>query len=314
MTQPRYKTIFFGTPDFAVPELTELTTLPWLEVTAVVTQPDKPVGREQKMTPPPVKVAALKLGLPVWQHATIRSHEFEKQLRQAAPEVIIVVAYGKIIPKNLLTLPKYGWLNIHASLLPHYRGASPIQAAILNGDTKTGVTLMQIDTGLDTGAIITQKAMDIMPTDDFESLHDKLSSLGTAVIEEALLDYLEGKLKAKPQDNSKATITQIIDKEDGRIDWKKPAIEIERQIRAYTPWPSAYCFWNDKRIIIINAKVAINGDQLPAGQTNLINNSLIVGCGSDSLELNVIQMEGKKPQTSDKFLKGYSEFQKTQLS
>lgn len=313
MIPRRYKILFFGTPDFAVPVLETLFSLPEIELTGVFTQPDKPVGRKQALTPPPVKVTAREKGLKIWQPEKLKTKEIEEQLKSLSPDVCMVVAYGKIIPKNLLAIPKFGWLNVHGSLLPKYRGASPIQAAILHGDTKTGVTLMQIDHGLDTGNMIIKKEIKIESTDNFQSLHDKLSALGAEIIKDSLFDYLEGKLRPQPQDSALATETKIINKEDGQIDWKRPAVEIERQIRAYTPWPGAFCFWNNKRIIIINARMAESRDKLPAGQTKRIKDNLIVGCGSDNLELKVIQMEGKKSMAAADFLKGNPNFEKTQL-
>lgn len=329
MNNISHKTLFFGTPAFAVPVLESLITLPNIKIQAVVTQPDKPVGRKQVLTPPAVKKAALQYGLPVWQAEKITTEEFEEQLKQWSPDIIMVAAYGKIIPKNLLSLPKYGWLNVHASHLPKYRGASPIQAAILNGDEETGVTLMKINAGLDTGPIIAQKAINIQPADDWQALHDKLSRLGAKLVTETLPDYLAGKLSAVPQDNSKASTTKIIRKEDGRIDWQKPAEAIDRQIRAYTPWPGAYCFWSgntrseqkelsnsniELRLKIIEASVAKDNVQLTPGQTRQTNQTLLVGCGQGNLELKKIQMEAKNQQTITEFLKGYPEFNQTILA
>jgi len=329
MSPKIYKTLFFGTPDFAVSVLETLIALPYLDLQAVFTQPDKPVGRKQTLTPPPVKVTAEKNNLPVFQPEKIKSEEFEEQLKQLSPEIIIVVAYGKIIPKNLLAIPKYGWLNVHASLLPKYRGASPIQQAILDGESQTGVTLMKIDAGLDTGPIIAQKPINIKPNDNFETLHDKLSRLGADLVKKSLLNYLESKLNPQAQDNSQATTTKIIKKEDGRIDWTKPADYLERQIRAFTPWPGAFCFWSrntkneqkeltnshiEQRLKIIEASVADDSTKLLPGQTKTINESVIVGCSQDNLELKKIQLEGKKPQSVAEFIKGYPEFGQTQLS
>jgi len=308
-----YKTLFFGTPEFAVPVLETLTQLPYLDIMAVITQPDKPVGKKQIITPPPVKIAAKKNNLTVLQPKKIKTKEIEEQIRKYSPELVIVVAYGKIIPENLLTMPKFGWLNVHASLLPKYRGASPIQGAILNGEKETGVTLMQIDAGLDSGPIIAQKNCTIETNETSQTLHDKLSQLGSELIQETLLDYLEGELKPKSQDNSQATETKIIKKEDGRIDWSRPAEYIDRQIRAYTPWPGAFCFWDDKRLKIIKAIVSDNNADLSPGQITKTGHTVIVRCGQGNLELKIIQLEGKKALPIADFLKGQPEFGQTKL-
>lgn len=314
MNSKIYKTIFFGTPEFAVPVLKILATLPYLKIKAVVTQQDKPIGKKQIITPSPVKIMAEKNNIPVLQPKKIKTEEFEEKLRQLNPDVAIIVAYGKIIPKNLLNIPQHGWLNIHASLLPKYRGASPIQGAILNGEETTGVSLMKIDAGLDSGPVISQKRITIEQSDNSQTLHNKLSRLGAELAEKALLDYLEGKIKPQPQDNSKATETKIIKKEDGQIDWSKQAEFIERQIRAFTPWPGAFCFWNDKRLKIIEATIYQKSDQLLPGLTKEINSNIIAGCGKGNLELKTIQLEGKKRQPVSAFIKGYPKFGQTKLS
>ena len=329
MKQKVYKALFFGTPDFSVPILETLTTIPYLKLQAVFTQPDKPVGRKQILTPPPVKVVAEKNNLSVFQPEKIKGDKFEKQLKNLSPDLIIVVAYGKIIPENLLKVPKYGWLNVHASLLPKYRGASPIQQAILSGEKQTGVTLMKIDAGLDTGPIIARKTVDIQPNDNFATLHNKLCRLGAELVKKSLLNYLKGKLKPQVQDSSQATTTKIIKKEDGRIDWTKPASYIERQIRSYTPWPGAFCFWSrnskneqkeltnshtEQRLKIIKAAVSEDTTSLLPGQTKITGGAVIVGCGQGNLELKKIQLEGKRPLFVVDFLKGYPEFEQTRLS
>lgn len=309
----KYRTIFFGTPDFAVPILKELTTFLYLDLLLVITQPDKPIGRNLKLTPPPVKVFAENKGIPIFQPEKIKTAEFAKKLKQLAPDVIILVAYGKIIPVNLLEIPKFGWLNIHASLLPKFRGASPIQAAILEGKQKTGITLMKIDEGLDTGPIIAQKSLKIDQNDNFEALHDKLAKLGADLVKEALLDYLKGKIIPQPQAEETATLTKIIKKEDGKIDWSNKANYIEKQIRAYTPWPGAYCFWNNKRLKIIEASVSTVTTPLSKGEIKGIDNKILVGTVKENLELKKIQLEGKIPLSISEFLKGYPDFDKVKL-
>ncbi len=307
MSHKIYKVIFFGTPEFAVLPLRALQTLALVEVVAVVTQPDKPVGKKMALTPPPVKVEAEKSNVKILQPTSIKGKNFEILFRQLNPDVVVIVAYGKIIPAALLGIPKYGWLNIHASLLPRYRGASPIQAALLAGDAMTGVTLMKIDSGLDTGPILAQKKITIMPSDDAQSLHHTLSRLGAAMLTDALPRYLAGSLKpASQQVKSPTPITKIVSKTDGRIDWQKPAVAIVRAIRAYTPWPGTFCRWNQKRLKVLEAQEHNGTELLPPGQTKLSQQNLLVGCGNGSqLKLISIQLEGKKTLKASDFLKGY---------
>lgn len=321
MNQKTYKTIFFGTPDFAVPVLAALAELPFIKMIGVVTQPDKPVGRKQALTPSPVKVWAEKNAMTVWQPKSLKTQHALDQIKALAPDLCVVVAYGKIIPANLLDIPSYGWLNVHASLLPKYRGASPIQAAILNGETDTGITLMKIDAGLDTGPIIDQITLKMDSQENFQTLHDKLRQLGANMIKQSLLPYLTGQLQPKAQDDKQATVTKIITKEDGRIDWKKSAVQIDRQIRAYSPWPGAYCFWTlpkkgpaELRLKILAAKPINSAHRLLAGQIAKDGGKIIVGCGQDTLELDLVQLEGKKPLPIEIFIKGYPEFIQTVLS
>ncbi len=321
MNQKTYKTIFFGTPDFALPVLQTLVSLPFIELKAVVTQPDKPVGRSKEPVSPPVKAWATKHNLAVWQPESLKNKEFLDQFRSANPELCIVVAYGKIIPANFLGIPTHSWLNVHASLLPKHRGASPIQAAILNGEEDTGVTLMKIDAGLDTGPIIEQTKIRIDSLENFKTLHDRLARLGSVIVKNSLLPYLTGQLQPKIQNDALATLTKIITKEDGRIDWNKSADEIDRQIRAFTPWPGAYCFWTSQktngtgtRLKIISASLVEHEHQLLPGQTLYANKTLLVGCGQGCLSLNKLQQEGKRPLQASEFILGCAEIKHTKLS
>ncbi|PIY97110.1 MAG: methionyl-tRNA formyltransferase [Candidatus Kerfeldbacteria bacterium CG_4_10_14_0_8_um_filter_42_10] len=313
MTNKKYNAVFFGTPYFAVPVLESIIKLPYLDLKAVVTQPDKPAGRKQELAPPPVKTVALDNDVSVLQLEKIKGEEFEREFKKLNPDVAIIVAYGRIIPQNLLDIPQYGFLNIHASLLPKYRGASPIQYAILEGEKETGVTLMKIDQGLDTGPIISQKQIDIAPGDNFETLHNKLAKLGAVLLEESLPDYLGSKIPPASQNEFHATGTKIIEKEDGRIDWNKSAKRIERQIRAFAPWPGAYCWYNNKRLKIIEAALAESVINLEPGKVGSRDKSVLVGCGKGNLKLKIIQLEGKKPQPISEFIKGYPEFCKARL-
>lgn len=310
----KFRVAFFGTPDFAVPVLEALMDIPEITMVTVVTQPDKPIGRKQVVTSTPVKKVAEKYQVPVCQPDRIKSVKFEKCARDVDLDIAIVVAYGKIIPQKLLDIPKQGWINIHGSLLPKYRGASPIQAAILSGEKETGVTLMKIDEGLDTGDIISQKKIPIDSTDNFESLHDKLSHLGADLMKESLLDYLNGKIKSKPQDNSIATKTAIIKKDDGKIDWTKNAEDIEHHVRAYNPWPGSFCKFNSKTFKILSVELATEDIQLNPGKVVYKDNSLIIGCGKGLLKLTKVQLEGKKPQTAVEFVNGNPDFKEAQLT
>ncbi|MFA6524844.1 MAG: methionyl-tRNA formyltransferase [Patescibacteria group bacterium] len=310
----KFRVAFFGTPDFAVPALQALLSMPEIYVLAAVTQPDKPAGRKQELTAPPIKKLAEQYNLPVCQPERIKSVKFEQCLRNVNLDLAIVVAYGKIIPEKVLDIPKYGWLNIHGSLLPKYRGASPIQAAILNDEKETGITLMKIDAGLDTGAIINQKTIPIMSGDNFESLHDKLALLGADILKSSLLDYLNGKLKPVPQDDLKATKTLIIKKEDGKIDWSKDASVIARHIRAYNPWPGSFCKYYNKTLKIHSAEIADAKVQLSPGKISYIDNSLVIGCGKGNLKVTELQLEGKRLQTANEFINGIPDFRNAQLA
>jgi len=309
MNQKIYKTIFFGTPDFAIPVLEALTSLSFIDLQLVVTQPDKPVGKHHTLNTPPVKVFAEKHALTISQPHGVRGDEFEHEIKKHNPDVIIIVAYGEIIPKNLLAIPKYGWLNVHASLLPKYRGASPIQGVLLAGEKETGITLMKLDVHLDTGPIIAQKQTAIDEEETSETLHNKLSKLGTSIIKDSLLPYLEGDLKPQAQPKKSPTpTTSIIKKQDGQIDWNQPAEVIERTVRAYTPWPGAFCFWKNKRLNIKKAHVIMLPSNMPPGSVFQHGSAVIVGTGSEGLQLDVAQLEGKNVMPITEFLKGHPEF------
>lgn len=313
MNRKTYNVAFFGTPDFAVPMLEALFSMPEINVYTVVTQPDRPVGKKQVISPPPIKTLAEKNNVTVLQPQSIKTKEFEQELKELKLDAVIIVAYGKIIPENLLDIPTHGWLNVHASLLPNYRGASPIQAAILAGEDTTGVTLMKIDKGLDTGPTIVKKQCSIKPDDNFEILHDSLSKLGAKLIKESLIPYLNGELQPEIQDESPTSVTKKVSRKDGQVDWTEPAEQIERQIRAYTPWPGAYCFCEGKRLKILETVVIQLPSQLPPGTVLQRGNSIIVGTKKNGLQLKTIQLEGKKKQPIESFIKGYPEFVKAVL-
>lgn len=227
--------IFMGTPELAAASLAALLRQPAFEILAAVTQPDRPKGRELKLQPSPVKQLADTAGLPVLQPERAREEKFVGELRAWAPDLIAVAAFGQILPQSILELPRFGCLNVHTSLLPKYRGAAPIQWAILNGDAETGVTIMKMDVGLDTGDILTQRTTPIRDEDNAATLHDRLAQLGAELLVQTIPDYVAGKIRPQPQDSARATHVAKIKKEDGRIDWQAPARAIWNRIRAFTP-------------------------------------------------------------------------------
>jgi methionyl-tRNA formyltransferase len=299
--------VFCGTPQFAVPTLSALIAAGH-NVPLVVSQPDRPSGRGQQLAIPAVKQRALELGLPVTQPQSIKNNaEFRAQLEKIAPQAIIVVAYGRIIPQWMIDLPPLGNLNAHASLLPKYRGAAPIQWAIANGETTTGVTTMRIDAGLDTGDMLLQSEISIAPGDTAVTLSPKLAELGAALMVETLQRLEAGKLAATPQDESRATLAPILKKEDGRIDFSRTAHEIHNRLRGFQPWPGAFTSFRGKSLAITSARPLPPGSELtPPGRIRLLENKLLVGAAGDtSLELLELQPEGKKKMAAADFINGY---------
>jgi methionyl-tRNA formyltransferase len=300
----KVKIVFMGTPDFGLPALNYL--IENTNVIAVVTQPDKRVGREQILTPSPIKKAALKHSIPVLQPEQVKSNpKFIQKIKNLNPDIIVVVAYGFILPKELLEIPRYGVINVHASLLPKYRGASPIQTAILNGDEKTGVTIMLLDEQMDHGPILAQKKVKILPYDDFAVLHDKLAGMGAKLLIETIPDYLSGKIQGKKQKDSDATYCKLIKKEDGKIDWHKSAIEIERQVRAFNPWPGAFTNWEGKTLKIFKSEVIEEKGPYVIGEVFKYKEGLAVNCGQGALEIINLQLEGKNKVGAKEFLNGH---------
>lgn len=306
MNQP-IRTIFIGTPDFGVPALQSLINDPNFTVIGVITQPDKKVGRKQVITPTPIKVEAEKHNITVHQPIKVRNFPLDnfKDI-----DLIVVVAYAQIIPKAILDLPKYGCINIHGSLLPKYRGAACIQAAILNGDAETGITIMQMDEGLDTGAIIHQEKIKIESTDTTGVIFDKLSTLGGQILPSILSKYITGELKPQSQDDSKSTYVGMLKKTDGRIDWTKTAIELERHVRTMTPWPGASTIINLKSQTAILKLISVEHDTLQLNKhkpgTLFVNDDkLCVQCSQGALVIKQLQLEGKKTLTDKEFLNGH---------
>jgi methionyl-tRNA formyltransferase len=298
------KIVFMGTPDFAVPTLRAL--IEYHDVIGVVTQPDRPAGRSRQVQLSPVKQVALEAGIPVFQPEKLRRPEAIAELRRWSPDVNIVAAFGQILPQVVLDIPPHGSINIHASLLPRWRGAAPIQAAIRAGDADTGITIMQMDAGLDTGAILTQRAIPIASDETGQTLHDKLSLLGANLLIEALPQILSGEIRPQPQDESLATFAPRIDKNDGRIDWSHDAAHIERTVRAFTPWPGTFTTWDDKLLKILSG--VVEGGSAEAGRVFERSGKIAVGTGSGLFCPTRLQLEGRSAVNSDDFIRGHSQF------
>jgi methionyl-tRNA formyltransferase len=300
------KLVFCGTPQFAVPSLERLAASGF-DVQLVVTQPDRPQGRGMELAAPPVKQAAQKLNLPVIQPEKIRKNEeFQKQLTDLAPEAVIVVGYGRIIPPWMLALPARGNINVHASLLPKYRGAAPIQWAIANGESVTGVTTMLLNEGLDTGDVLLQREMQILPEDTSLALSPRLADLGAGLLVETLRGLEAGKIQPVPQDNTRATLAPILKKEDGQVDFRRSAVDIYNRWRGFQPWPAAYSRCREKNLKIINARPAEGAPNLAPGELRVVGEKLFAGCGAgEAVELLQVQPEGKKTISAREFMSGY---------
>jgi methionyl-tRNA formyltransferase len=296
------KLVFMGTPAFAVPTLERIVAAGY-HVIAVFTQPDRPKGRGQKKAMSPVKEAALRLGLPVYQPERVRRPEVVNQLREMAPEVIVVVGYGQIIPKAILDIPPQGIINVHASLLPKYRGAAPIQWAIARGEAHTGVTTMRINEGLDTGDMLLKWETEIGPEENAVELGDRVAIAGADLLVRTLADLPN--IKPEPQDDSQATYAPILKKEDGKIDWRLSPREILNRIRGFEPWPGGYGFLKGQRFQIW--KAAVGEPRLAPGVLRVVNRKLYAGCGNqESIELREVQLEGKKRMPAAAFLNGFT--------
>lgn len=297
--------IFMGTPDFSVPTLESLMQSRH-EVIAVVTQPDKPKGRGGAVQMPPVKEIALKYNIPVYQPVRAKDPTFVEEMRALKPDAMVVIAFGQILSKELLEVPKYGCINIHASLLPAYRGASPIQWAVINGDRETGITTMMMDAGMDTGDILETAVISLEEKETGGSLFDRLSSMGGELILSTLEKAENGTLVRTPQEHEKATYVKKIPKTLGDIDWTMDAAAIERLIRGLNPWPSAYTHWNGKLLKIWDAQVLPSASSAAAGTVLMASGSeLHVQTGNGILKINSVQLEGKKRMDTAAFLRGY---------
>ena len=301
-----HRVLFMGSPQFAIPTLQALMS--GYQVAGVVTQPDRPSGRGRQLHPPPVKVLAQAHGLPVLQPASLRSPEAIAELQALHPDVIVVAAFGQILRPAVLNLPPFGCLNVHASLLPRWRGAAPIAAAILAGDEMAGITIMRMDPGLDTGPILRQRALPIAPDDTSESLGDKLARLGADLLLDTLPDWLAGRIEPQAQDDALATFAPQLEKEQGHIDWSGPADAIARQVRAFHPWPGTFTTWQGAPLRILRASVESSSipseGRTPPGTVVATPEGPAVATGRGWLRLIEVQPAGKRPMPADAFVRG----------
>ena len=302
------RVLYMGTAELACPPLVALHASPVADVVGVVTQPDRPGGRKLKSRPSFVKQCALDLGLPVIQPQTLRTPEAIEQLAAFEPDLFVVTAFGQILPQSALDLPQYGALNVHVSLLPRHRGAAPIQWAILEGDAETGVTIMRMDAGLDTGDIISTVKTEITEGDTAQTLHDRLAQMGAVLLTESLPGYLDGTRKPVLQDDTRSTYARKILKQDGQIDWTESAETIFRKLRALTPWPGIFTYLPTDKLRLVKIQSAnisitegIAGEVLSAGE-----DGILIGCGKQSLNLLQLQREGGRSLSSGDFLNGFS--------
>ncbi len=297
--------LFMGTPEFALFSLRALVES-GEDIIGVVTQPDKPRGRGYTLTPPPVKVYAMEQNIPVYQPTRVRDEEFAALLAQLDPELIIVTAYGKILPQNVLEYPKYGCINVHGSLLPEYRGAAPMQRAIMEGKCETGITTMMMDIGMDTGDMLLQGVVPILEDDNFEDIHDKMGVCGAEVLLDTLKELREGTLRRTPQDHTRATHAAKIEKEDCLIDFTKNAKAVHDQIRGLSPIPLSFTHLPDGKLLkIIEAKISQTGLRGKGGEVlSLAEGKITVACGDGAIDLITVLPEGKKRMAAGEFING----------
>jgi methionyl-tRNA formyltransferase len=298
--------IFCGTPHFAVPTFIHLLAQPDIDIAAVITQPDRPRGRGHQVSASPMKEAAIAANVPVHQPEKIRSPEAQDLLKQLAPDCIVIIAYGQIIPARLLEIPRLGWINLHASLLPKYRGAAPINWAIANGETQTGVTTMRIDAGMDTGNILLQEEIDIAPEETAAELAESMSEAGAPLMLATLRGLAEGKLTPRPQNNDEATYAPLLKKEDGRIDWNRPAQEIYNRMRGFAPWPGAYTSFRGQTCHIWAQPFSLRTLTGSAPGTIFREDTqILIACGHATLlRLISVKVEGRKQISAVEFANG----------
>lgn len=301
------KIIFAGTPDLAAAFFQNFLTDKNFKVAGVLTQPDKPVGRKKELLPSPVKQIAKKQNLTIWQPENLENQEkLILAIKEKKPDFLVVIAYGQMIPSNILKIAKYGNFNVHPSLLPKYRGASPMPAAILNGEKKTGITIMLMDEKMDHGPIIAQKKITLNGDETSESLQKIMVQIGIPLLKQSLVDYQADKISPRTQNDQAATFCRLIKKEDGRINWRQPAEIIERQIRAYYPWPIAWTIIEDKRLKIFPpVRIQKTNVKRKPGELFLLDGNLMIQTSTDALIVNQLQPAGKKPMTAKEFLIGH---------
>ena len=300
--------LFMGTPPLAATVLEKLLVAPNLDVIAVVTQPDQPKGRDLKLQPSAVKELALRNNLPLLQPQRARDDAFIDAVRQLSPDLIVVAAYGQILPQMLLDVPRFGCLNVHTSLLPKYRGAAPIQWAILNGDSETGVTIMKMDAGLDTGAIVSEERTPIAPEDDAQTLHDRLAQIGGALLVRTIPDFVSGKIVPQTQPAEGESYARKIKKEDGKLDWSKPARVLWNRVRGLTPWPGTFAFLPAATPVLLKlwrAEPLSNLRGAPGEILSADRHGIVVACGEGALRILELQREGGKRLSAAQFLAGH---------
>lgn len=302
--------VFIGTGEIGVPVLRSLLNSQEHQLVGVVTQPDKPAGRAQRIEAPAIKAALAGSALPIFQPARIKREEAVAEIRALAPDVIVVMAYGQILPRSVLEIPRVACLNLHASLLPRHRGAAPIQAAIVAGDRESGMTVMYMDEGLDTGDILLQSRLEIARDETGRSLHDRLAQIAPAALDEALTDLQKGNAPRIPQESSVATYAPKLQRENGRIDWTESAALIERKIRAFNPWPGAFTFLRDaadrdRKLKIFRARVVATAKATP-GEIVRSDGSIVIAANGAALALEEVQLEGKRRMSAAEFLRGHA--------
>lgn len=307
---PPIRLVFMGTPDLARTVLSALADDARFQVLAAVVQPDKPTGRGLQLTPPPVKVEALARGIPVLQPLKAREPAFLEQLRALGPDLIAVAAYGQILPQALLDIPKHGCLNVHTSLLPRWRGAAPIQWAVAEGDAESGVTIMRMEAGLDTGPMISEVRTPISGDDTGQSLHDRLATLGGALLCDTIPRFVAGELAVRAQPVEGVTYARKITKDDGRLDWRQPARILDQRLRAFTPWPGSFAFLPAEpkaRLLKVHAAVPVAGSSSAEPGTVIAadKSGLVVACGEGALRVTEVQPEGGRRMSAEQFLAGH---------
>jgi len=301
----RLRLVFCGTPAFAAPSFRKLAGSPGFEIIAVYTQPDRPRGRGQEVSFSPIKEAALAAGIPVHQPAKVRLPEVEQHLRSLAPDAIVIIAYGQIIPARLLDIPRLGWINLHASLLPKYRGAAPIHWAIANGETITGNTTMRIDAGMDTGGMLLRQELAIAPDETAPELAARLSEAGGTLMLDTLLGLDAGQLRLQPQDHTAATLAPMLKREDGRIRWERPAQEIYNRMRGFTPWPGAFSDFRGQLCHLSGRPASNRMPTATPGEIRLDAGNLYVACGAaTTFQVSQVKLEGRKQISALEFANG----------